>query len=91
MQIPFTLNACAVALAYLGRHVLTGDERAQVTGEYPVDGMAAFIALNDEHASIEATFLLPGWSPKNPRFWCSAMRRRCPLSGCAGSSFMRTG
>lgn len=60
MQIPFTLNACAIALANLGQHVLIGDERAQTTGSYPVDGMAAFIAVKDEHASIEATFLLPG-------------------------------
>lgn len=81
MQIPFTLNACAVALAYLGRHVLTGDERAQVTGEYPVDGMAAFIALNDEHASIEATFLLPGVVSEEPEVLVFSNAPQMPAFG----------
>lgn len=60
MKIPATLNACAEALANLGYHVLTGAERGQVTGTFPVKNLAAFIAVNDEHQSIEATFVLPG-------------------------------
>lgn len=60
MNIPSTINAYAISLANLGHHVYLSDETGQVTDNLPIDGMSAFIAANEEHDSVEATFLIPG-------------------------------
>lgn len=60
MRIPRTINACAVAIANLGHRLYVNGVHALVTDNLPVEGLLAYIFFNEEHDSLEATFVFPG-------------------------------